>query len=397
MLTYLKKIFKTGQQEQVQKSRNFADFIDLKFNPLSDDTTGNIGVDAYRLNVIVYRCVNLIAGSASHVPWLVFKNHGSGRSLIGNHPIYRLLAKPNPEKAGADFFCEVIAGKLLFGNSYILSIAADKSPPPAIYLLHSQATEIVTRQNRAVAYRFNSSGGERIYPIDLVSRMSRVLHLKNYHPTDAHYGLSCLEAASQPIELHIQATKWNNSLLKNGARPSGALIMKDMNGYLTDDQFERLQYQLREKFAGSANSGRPLLLEGGLDWREMSINPKDMDFIESKNSAAREIALAFGVPPQLLGINGDNTYSNMQEARLALWEETLIPLLDKLSDALGNWLSYCYQDEIIIDFDRDAISALTEKRENLWAKIAAANFMTVNEKRAFVGLDPIEGGDKLQC
>ena len=57
-----------------------------------------------------------------------------------------------------------------------------------------------------------------------------------------------------------------------------------------------------------------VLLEGGLDWREMSINPKDMDFIESKNSAAREIALAFGVPPQLLGINGDSTYSNMQEA-----------------------------------------------------------------------------------
>ncbi len=122
---------------------------------------------------------------------------------------------------------------------------------------------------------------------------------------------------------------------------------------------------------------------------------KDMDFIEAKNSAAREIALAFGIPPQLLGINGDNTYSNMQEARLALWEETLIPLLDKLSDALGNWLSHWYQEEIIIDFDRDSISALTEKRENLWAKISNASFMTLNEKRSLVGLKPIDGGDRL--
>jgi len=137
------------------------------------------------------------------------------------------------------------------------------------------------------------------------------------------------------------------------------------------------------------------LLEEGLDWQEMSINPKDMDFIQSKNSASREITLAFGVPPQLLGINGDNTYSNMQEARLALWEETLIPLLDKLSDSLGSWLSYWYQEEIIIDFDRDAISALTEKRENLWSKIAGADFMTVNEKRSFVGLAPVKGGDNL--
>jgi HK97 family phage portal protein len=127
----------------------------------------------------------------------------------------------------------------------------------------------------------------------------------------------------------------------------------------------------------------------------MSISPKDMDFIESKNSAAREIALSFGVPPQLLGISGDNTYSNMQEARLALWEETLIPLLDKLADALGNWLSHMYGEEIIIDFDRDAISALTEKRENLWAKIASADFMTINEKRAFFGFDPIKEGDRL--
>ena len=135
--------------------------------------------------------------------------------------------------------------------------------------------------------------------------MSKILHLKNYHPTNSHYGLSSLDATSQSIELHNQATNWNSSLLRNGARPSGALIVKESNGYLSDDQFERLQAQLTDKFTGSNNSGRPLLLEGGLDWQEMSINPKDMDFIESKNAAAREIALAFGVPPQLLGINGD--------------------------------------------------------------------------------------------
>ncbi len=156
-----------------------------------------------------------------------------------------------------------------------------------------------------------------------------------------------------------------------------------------------MQQQITDKFAGSANAGKPLLLEGGLEWQEMSINPKDMDFIESKNSASREIALAFGVPPQLLGIKGDNTYSNMQEARLSLWEETLMPLLDRLADSLSNWLSYWYNEELIIDFDRDSISALTEKRENLWAKIASANFMTINEKRAFVGLPAIAGGDRL--
>lgn len=385
--SYFKKVFKP----KTQKSRTFLDFPDVNYNGFDNY---KIGVSSYSKNVIVYRCVNLIAQSASHVPWIVIKSkRGGGVKIVEDHPAYRLLRKPNPEKGGADFFCEVIASKLLLGNSYILSASSNNLPPKEIYLLKTSSTEIVTNNDLAVAYRYSSSSIQKTYPIDPLTRMSKVLHIKNYHPTNKHYGLSCLEPAAMSIELHQQAANWNNSLLRNGARPSGALIVKDSNSYLTDDQFERLQEQLYEKFMGSANSGKPLLLEGGLDWQEMSINPKDMDFIESKNSASRDIALAFGVPPQLLGINGDNTYSNMQEARLALWEETLIPLLDKLSDALGNWLSYWYQDDIIIDFDRDAISALTEKRENLWAKISGANFMTINEKRAFVGLDPIDGGD----
>lgn len=387
--TYLKKIFKP---QTVRKSHSFIDFANLNYGTIAEV---KVGIEAYRKNVIVYRSVNLIAQSASHVPWIIMKNKGGVNRILKDHPAYRLLKRPNPEKAGADFFGEIIASQLLFGNSYILAATLGHSPPQELYLLPAAATEIVLRQNEPIAYRYNSANGEKLYYIDKVTKVSKVLHLKTYHPTNKYYGLSCLEAASMSIDLHNQASHWNNGLLKNGARPSGALIVKDSSGYLSDEQFQRLQEQLYEKFTGSNNSGKPLLLEGGLDWQEMSINPKDMDFIESKNSAAREIALAFGVPPQLLGINGDNTYSNMQEARLALWEETLIPLLDKLSDALSSWLSHWYQDDIIIDFDRDSISALTEKRENLWAKISAASFMTINEKRSFVGLEPMVGGDTL--
>lgn len=383
-----KNYWKKFWGNRYKKSLNFIELNDLSFNSLKKV---RVGVEAYRENVIVYRCVNLIAQSAGHVPWKILK--GKNEEVVPNHPLQYLLKKPNPEKAGADFFSELITNILLFGNSYILSTLDSK--PEEIYLLSSIATELVLDQNNLVGYRYKSTSGEKFYRIDPISKMSRVLHLKNYHPTNHHYGLSCLEAASLPIDLHQQSSYWNHSLLQNGARPSGALIVKDSNGYLSDEQFERLQMQLSEKFTGNNNAGKPLLLEGGLGWQEMSINPKDMDFIESKNSAAREIALAFGVPPQLLGINGDNTYSNMQEARLALWEETLIPLLDKIADSMSNWFSYLFKEDIIIDFDRDSISALTEKRENLWAKISNANFMTLNEKRAFVGLPKVPNGDSL--
>jgi HK97 family phage portal protein len=389
MLTqYLQKILPIRKERKSNDYLNFQSLYSVNDAPAT-------GANSYTQNVIVYRCVNLISQTASHVPWQVFIHRAGKKNLSNNHSISALLKKPNINKGGAEFFAELIASKLLFGNAYILGVAIDNASPKALYLLPSQNTNVEIQNGKAIAYKCNVNNTSKLYPIHAISCMSKVLHIKSYNPKNPILGLSALEAAAASIEVHTMASKWNSGLLKNGARPSGALVMKDPNSYLTDEQFERLKEQLYSKYAGSGNSGKPMILEGGLDWREMSISPKDMDFIESKNSAAREIALAFGVPPQLLGINGDNTYSNMQEARIALWEETLIPLLDKLSDSLTNWLSYWFNEDIVVDFDRDAISALTEKRENLWGKISESNFMTVNEKRAFVGLGPIKGGDVI--
>lgn len=402
---YFKKFWPYKKNQKINKSFYS---IDLPFNNYNFLKNQKIGAQSYLENVIVYRCVNLIAQSASHVPWVIYKSKNEQINAQKNHPAYKLLQKPNPFVSGADFFEEIIANILLFGNSYLLTNQnkEDRNSnregsnfeyiSPEIYILHSPSTNIVIKDNEKIGYNYQTEDNRQIfYPINKITQTSQILHIKNYHPLNRHYGLSALEAASLSIELHTAATKWNNSLLKNGARPSGALIVKDNEGYLSEEQFTRLQNQLYEKYTGLANSSRPLLLEGGLEWREMSINPRDMDFIESKNAASREIALAFGVPPQLLGIKGDNTYSNMSQARLALWEETLIPLLDKIADNLGSWLSYLFQDEIILDFDRENISALIEKRENLWEKVSNADFMTINEKRSYFGLAPISQGDNF--
>ena len=96
------------------------------------------------------------------------------------------------------------------------------------------------------------------------------------------------------------------------------------------DQFERLKCELEAAFSGSVNAGRPMLLDGGLKWQSMAMSPADMDFATLKSAAAREIALAFGVPPMLLGLPGDNTYSNYREANRALWRLPLLPLAQKL-------------------------------------------------------------------
>jgi len=212
------------------------------------------------------------------------------------------------------------------------------------------------------------------------------LHLKLFHPLDDHYGFPPLAAALMALDTHNAAGRWNKALLDNSARPSGALVYAPKDGgNLSEDQFERLKTELEEGYQGAERAGRPLLLEGGLDWKAMSLSPKDMDFIEAKNGAARDIALAFGVPPMLLGIPGDNTYANLAEANRALYRLTVLPLLARTADALSAWLGAIYGEPLRLWFDADQIEGLSAERDALWARLAAADFLSDDEKREAVG------------
>jgi hypothetical protein len=224
----------------------------------------------------------------------------------------------------------------------------------------------------------------------VVAGVRPILHVKLFHPTNDHYGLSPIEAAATAIDIHNTASRWNKALLDNSARPSGALVYTSRDGNLTVEQYDRLKAELEQGFQGAAHAGRPLLLEGGLDWKSMSLTPKDMDFIEAKHVAAREIALALGVPPMLLGIPGDNTYSNYQEATRSFWRQTVLPLVNRTAKALSTWLSPAYGERLEFRPDHDAIEALNVEREALWTRVDKATFLTTNEKRAAVGYGHLE-------
>ncbi|MEO1142604.1 MAG: phage portal protein, partial [Pseudomonadota bacterium] len=221
------------------------------------------------------------------------------------------------------------------------------------------------------------------------------LQLSLYHPLDDHYGFAPIEAAQMALDIHNIASAWNKALLDNAARPSGALVYQGGEGNLTEEQFDRLKQELEESFQGARNAGRPLLLEGGLDWKAMSMSPRDMDFFEVRNAAAREIALAFGVPPQLLGIPGDNTYSNYQEANRAFWRQTVLPLLRRTAQSFESWMQKLQGPDLSLGFDENAITALSTERDAMIKRILEADFLTVNEKRRALDFEPLDGGDEF--
>ena len=127
-----------------------------------------------------------------------------------------------------------------------------------------------------------------------------------------------------------------------------------------------------------------MLLEGGLDWKAMGLSPREMDFVEAKNGAARDIALAFGVPPMLIGIPGDATYANYQEANRAFWRLTVLPLVARTAASFAAWFSED-GEALRLAPDLDQVNGLVAERSELWARVGAATFLSDEEKRRAVG------------
>jgi HK97 family phage portal protein len=348
--------------------------------------------EGYSKNAIVHRAVRLIAESIGGLTFVLYE----GAAERDAHPLLDLMARPNPRQDGASLLETIAAHLLLAGNAYVEAVGVageGAAQVRELYALRPDRMKVVPGPDGwPQAYEYTVAG--QTVRFDQSAAQPPILHLTFFNPVDDYYGLSPLEAAAVAVDTHNAAAKWNKALLDNAARPSGALVYSGPDGLvLADQQFERLKKELEEQYQGTANAGRPLLLEGGLDWKAMSLSPKDMDFMEAKHAAAREIALAFGVPPMLLAIPGDNTYSNYQEASRVFWRQTVLPLAGRIASALTQWLAPSFGAGLVLAVDTDRIEALSSDRAALWERVTRAPFLTVNEKRATVGFGAVPGGD----
>lgn len=342
--------------------------------------------EGYGRNAIAYRCVRMIAEAAASAPLKVGPD---------DHPLARLLARPNPEQTGVELL-EAFYGHLqVSGNAYLEAASLDEAAPSELYVLRPDRMQVVPGADGwPVGWEHRAGAQVRRFERDPLSNDAPILHLKLFNPSDDWYGMSPMEAAGYAIDIHNAGGAWNKALIDNAARPSGALVFSGVGGAdrLSEDQFRRLKLELEEMHAGAANAGRPMLLEGGLEWRPMSLTPADMDFIEARFAAAREIALAFGVPPMLLGIPGDNTYSNYREANLAFWRQTALPLAMKAARGIEAWIGDRWPEAgpAAVHVDVDHVPALAVEREALWARVGAADFLDTNEKRRLAGVEEPE-------
>ncbi|TXN19767.1 phage portal protein [Methylobacterium sp. WL9] len=336
--------------------------------------------EGYARNAIAHRCVRLVAEAAAALPLTL-------AGAEDDHPLIALLGRPNPREGGTRFLEGIYGHLMVSGNAYIEAVGLDGVPRELFGLRPDRMRAVPGPDGWVGAYDYTVGG--RTIRYDQTGQgagsVPPILHLAQFNPVDDHYGLSPMEAAAVSLDIHNAAGAWHKALLDNAARPSGALVFAPSSGAaLSDAQFARLKSELETNYQGAGNAGRPLVLDGGLDWRPLALSPKEMDFVEAKASAAREIALAFGVPPLLLGLPGDNTHANYAEANRAFYRQTIVPLVRRTADSLAAWLEPAF-GPARLEPDLDGIEALALERESLWRRVQAADFLAVSEKREAVG------------
>ena len=399
----IKNIFKRKEEPKVQrKEAPIVYYNSLGYDSAPKISYEDLATDGYSENAIVYRCINEIANNASRVKILLFR----GDQEVDNHPLLDLLYKPSPTMSQVEYFQALYSYLLIAGNNYILSVGGDNSPPTELYNLRPDRMKIRTgTRAMPVSYDYVLKGQVvESYLVDQATGNSKVKHIKLFNPLDDYYGMSPMAASSVDIDQHNLANKHNVNLLQNGARPSGAVIFnpKDETGghvQLSDVQRNQLMNDVNQRFSGTGNAGKPMLLEGDFDWKEMGLSPKDMDFIQLKNMSAKDIALVYGVPSQLIGIPDSQTYSNFAEAKLALYNETIIPLLDRIQGDLNEWLVPMFNEQgLELRYDIDSIPAMAEQRKRVFESVSAGvkeGILTRNEAREQLGYEPMEGADSL--
>ena len=341
-------------------------------------------------NPVGFRAVRMIAEAAAALP-LVCQD---AERRYDTHPVLDLTGRPNGGQGRAEFLEAVYGHLLLAGNACVEAVPGLGSLPGELHVLRSDRMNLVPGADGwPVAYDYKVGG--RTHRYDVSGPLSPICHLRTFHPQDDHYGFSPMQAAALAVDVHNSASLWSKALLDNAARPSGAIVYKGADGAssLSSDQYDRLVSEMESHHQGARNAGRPMLLEGGLDWKPMGFSPSDMEFQKTKEASAREIAIAFGVPPMLVGIPGDATYANYQEANRAFFRLTVLPLATKVLADLSHWLSTFGGGAVELRPDLDQVPALAAERDQQWARVGAADFLTVAEKRVLLGLPKLVEGE----
>lgn len=337
-----------------------------------------------------WACVNLIAGTLGTLPLAVLRTSADGRrEPATDHPLYRVLHdSPNYDQTAVDFWEFMAASLELHGNAYA---EIRRRANGEIHSLVPVRPDLVTATRNAdgyIEYRWTENG-----TITLLRQVD-MLHVCGFGGS-ALGGASTLSVLRGTFNSALQAEQAAANLFSNGARPSGVLTMDPA---LTPEQRATLEDALTKKFTGALNAGRPMLLENGVKWTQLDINPADAQMLESRKFGGEEICRAFGVPPAMVGYGdkSSNWGTGKEVDVLGFQKFTLRRRARRIEQALMKQLLTPgdRQQGIVIEFNFEGLlRADSGARAAFYQQALGNGWMTINEVRRLENMPPVPGGD----
>ena len=302
---------------------------------------------------------------------------------LHNTDLHKLLERPNPAQSYASWLTELIAFGKLTGNRYIYGIAPETGNGAGkykeLYVMPSQLIEIISggymQPVKEYAIEYN---GQYKIPAD------QICHIKDFNPyfdgSGSHlYGQSPLRAGLRSMTTNNEAVQTGVKYLQN--QTARGVLMSD-EGDLNEVQAQQLKDKFRKNFQGADNAGDIIITPKKLSWVNFGLNASDVSLIEQYNASIKDLCNIYNVPVTLLNNTESSTFNNVKEAKKALYQNCVIPELNKIQDELNRWLAPKYGEKLCIEFDYSVIPELQEETEKVVNQMAQAWWLTPNEKRA---------------
>jgi len=354
----------------------------------SDMSVAKATREGYKISIFVYRSIRTIIQAASAVPWIVTDKEGNP---IKDHQLELVFRNPNPVFSGQDMIEILIAHLELVGNALWQPIIVGKEIKE-IWPVMPDLVKPIPSEER----------GKWLKGWDVVTTGGRhqemppeqFIHFLQVDPGNPYWGMSPLMAAARTVDTDNEAQDTQKVSMQNRGAVEGVFTHESP---LNEEQWIEVRRQVREKFLDKNRRREPWVLGAGAKWQQMSLTPVEMDFIASRLANLRAVAAAFGLDPWWLGDRTTSTYNNVLEARKALYEDVVIPLLDDVKSTMNLKIAPIYGEDIRITYDTSGIPALREdfgkkvtQAQTLWAM--GVPFEQINN-RLEMGFDEFDGWD----
>jgi len=338
---------------------------------------------------IVYACVRARAVNIGQVPFKLYRK--GTEDAITSGGLVDLFNNPNPLHSRYSLWEGTVTSIDARGNAYLVPDPEEVGGIPLNMWLFNP-DQIKPARARAtdewVGWWLKRKGQD-----DLFLEKEQVIHIKNYNLKDNLLGANPLEVAKATNLLEWDSVRYNYSFFKNDGTPQVAFVSETKLGARRKKELEKT---LIEDVKGPDGAHHGVLLEGGLDVKQLGISQKDMEFLQGRKFSREEIMMIYKVPKAEVELYEDMNYATATSADRSFWKKTLIPLGRQIQEEVNRKFLYGFNVEGRFDFMAiDALNAeLLEKAEAADKYVRMGYPLNVVNERLNLGFPEVDHGNE---